>query len=910
MPYSKKIASFFLIVAICPLLFPAVLRADPLRKTLHGHVLTLPSGLVSKGLLPGTNQLRLAIGVPLRDPKGLQDFVAQVSDPASPNFRKYLTPEQFLERYGPSASDYLAVSNFARTNGFTITATHGNRLLLDVQGSVENIQNAFHLNLRSYRHPDEARDFFAPDGEPSVDAGIPVADISGLNNYSLPHPHFKLESISNQGRATPRSGSGTYGGYFGSDFRAAYLPGVTLTGAGQTVGLLQFDGFYTNDIISYESAAGLPNVPIQIILLDGYNGVPTTGANSGDIEVSLDIEMCLSMAPGISGITVFEAGPTGTPNDILNAMAASPQIKQFGCSWGWNGGPTTSTDNIFLLMAAQGQSFFSASGDSDAFTARSNSSNGVDNPSLDNSPSSNPYITTVGGTTLTTTGPGGAWSSETVWNRGRQTNGTTIVYYGSSGGISTFYSLPSWQSGISMAANAGSTTHRNIPDVALTGESVTVYYNNGGTGLVGGTSCAAPLWAGLAALMNQQATILGASTIGFANPAIYAIGKGAGYGSSFHDITTGNNFWSSSTTKFAAVTGYDLCTGWGTPAGQALIDAVVGIPNHLGILPPAAFVSTGPVGGPFTITSQNFVLTNTGSTSLLWSLSNSAAWLNVTVTNGALAPGGTTNIPVSLDNSAYSFVPGIYTDTLIFSNQDVGTVSAQFTLSVGQSLVQNGDFETGSFTGWTLAGNGVIGNTIYNAVEPSTAGFDVVHSGSYGAFLGDSSPATLSQVIATQPGQLYLLSMWLNNPASGAGQLFTVNWLTNGTSTNTLFSVVNPPAFTWTNLLFLVAAADTNSTLQIVAENAPNFFGLDDVVLTPLPSPSFKTAKRSLNDFKLSWVTATNLHYQIQYATNLPATAWYNLTAPFVPTNFSSILVDTNALANSPQRFYRLSIVP
>jgi subtilase family serine protease len=358
--YARKNTLFFAMLAAFLLAcVPSVPGAEPSLKTLHGHLAGLPQGLTSTGLLPPTNLLRLAIGVPVRDQKGLDDFVAQVSDPASPNFRKFLTTEEFSSRFGPTAEDYHAVTNFAFTNGLTITATHGHRLLLDVQGPVENIQRAFHLNIRTYHHPTEARDYYAPDTEPSVDARIPIADISGLNNYSRPRPHLQMVSPANQNLATPRAGSGAGGGYAGQDFRAAYLPGVTLNGAGQTIGLLQFDGFDQSDISAYESALSLPNVPIQTILLDGFNGVPTTGANSGDIEVSLDIEMCISMAPGISGITVFEAGPSGIPNDVLTAMTTNTQIKQFSCSWGWGGGPTSTTDNLFKLMATHGQSFFS-----------------------------------------------------------------------------------------------------------------------------------------------------------------------------------------------------------------------------------------------------------------------------------------------------------------------------------------------------------------------------------------------------------------------------------------------------------------------------------------------------------------------------------------------------------------------
>jgi PKD repeat protein len=224
-------------------------------------------------------------------------------------------------------------------------------------------------------------------------------------------------------------------------------------------------------------------------------------------------------------------------------------------------------------MAAQGQSFFNATGDSDAFTTNIPF------------PSDSTNVVQVGGTTLSTTGPGGSYVSETVWNRGGGV--------GSSGGISTYYSIPPWQLGVSMAGNQGSTAMRNAPDVALTAENVYVRADGTDYNGVGGTSCAAPLWAGFTALVNQQAVAGGHPTVGFLNPALYAIGKGANYTSCFHDITTGNNESSSSPTKFLAVSGYDLCTGWGTPTGTNLINALVGPPTNAPVLVANGTIVTG-----------------------------------------------------------------------------------------------------------------------------------------------------------------------------------------------------------------------------------------------------------------------------------------------------------------------------
>jgi hypothetical protein len=348
---------------------------------------------------------------------------------------------------------------------------------------------------------------------------------------------------------------------------------------------------------------------------------------------------------------------------MLNRMATDNLAKQLSCSWyqpGAAGNPAA--DQIFQQMAAQGQSFYNASGDNDAYTG------------LISFPGDTPYLTQVGGTTLTTTGPGGAWVSETVWNRN---NGI-----GSGGGISTQYPIPSWQTNINMTPGQGSTTLRNVPDVALTSEGVYVRAN-GANYNVGGTSCAAPLWAGFGALINQQAAVSGHAPVGFVTPAIYALGSSPNYTACFHDTTTGNNTNSSSPTKFYAVTGYDLCTGWGTPAGQNLINALAN-PEALLIAPAAGFVSTGGVGGPFTITSQSFTLTNAGTNSLTWSLVNTSLWLNASPSSGTLTPGGSAaTVTIGLNSVASNLLAGTYAAAVWFTNLNDGFgQSRQFTLNI------------------------------------------------------------------------------------------------------------------------------------------------------------------------------------------------------------------------------------
>lgn len=182
-------------------------------------------------------------------------------------------------------------------------------------------------------------------------------------------------------------------------------------------------------------------------------------------------------------------------------------------------------------------------------------------------------------------------------------------------------------------------------------------------------------------------------------------------------------------------------------------------------------------------------------------------------------------------------------------------------------------------------------------------GPDYIHSGLYGAFLGDVQLATLSQPLNTFPGQAYLVSFWVVNPVSGSVQQFGVNWNTNSVSQNPIYLNTSPPVLAWTNLLFIGTATGTNTTLLFNAENQPNGFGLDDVTVTPIPVPSFSTFFARTNAITFNWNTLAGVGYQIQYLTNLLQTNWLVLTNLSATANTTSF---TEAPGKNMQRFYRI----
>lgn len=862
---------------------PAMMLSAAEKALAPGHVpaAVTRGNLTALGPLPNTNQLRLALDLPLRNAAELTNLLAAMYNPASPQYHHYLSPRQFAARFGPTPQDYAAVMHFAQTNGLAVTAVHSNRLVLDVAGKVADVEHAFHVKLYSYRHPTEPRNFRAPDTEPTVDATLPLLDVSGLDDFYLPHPNLLARPAGpSRHRRTPQGGSSPDGTYMGNDFRQAYLPGTTLTGAGQSVGLLEFDGFYQSDITNYAGLIGLATNMPQVIVMPVDGGVQSIG--NGDGEVCLDIEMTMSMSPGVSNIYVYEATNGTVWVDILSQMADDDLAAQLACCWG-GGGPDPASEQIFLQMAAQGQSFFNAVGDSCAYT------------DLVQFPCGSANITEVGGTFLSTD-TNGNYVGESAWNRG--------YGIGTGGGVVPGVFIPPWQLGLDMTTNGGSLVCRNIPDVALTADQVYVYVNNGGWD-IGGTSCAAPLWAGVAALINQQAAQLGEPPVGFLNPAIYALCRGTNYAAMFHDIVQGDNTSASSPNEYYAVPGYDLCTGWGTPAGTNLIN-ILTMPDDLGIVPPSAFSASCMVGGPCPQTNWTLTLTNSGSMPLDWSLGCVPAWLAASPGNGTLAADGSASINLQLLGA--ETLPGnryfavLSVTNLALSSAHNATVEAD----IGQSIVVNGDFETGDFTGWTLVGDTSVSNQVYNVVATDGQFPGVAYSGFFGVFFGENGyAATLSQTLNTIPGQQYLLSWWLDNPNPGAGmQTFSASW-----DGQNYVSLTNPPAFDWTNFQFVVTADATNTVLEFAAEHDQNYFGLDDVTVTPVPPVGFANVWADTNGFNLTWLSLAGLNYNIQYTTNLDQADWQTLSPIAALTNVTAF-VDTNMAPGCGQAFYRLVFVP
>ena len=599
-------------------------------------------------------------------------------------------------------------------------------------------------------------------------------------------------------------GSGPGGSYLGSDMRAAYYGGTTLNGNGQVIGILEFGGYSLSDVnLTFSNAGQTYQVPINNVLLDGASG----GSTGSDGEEVLDIVQAIGMAPGLSQVRVYIGYGLDDPS-VLNSMASENIAKQLSCSWGWRPADPSQVDDVFFQeMAAQGQSFFTASGDSGAFDA-------AVNPFF--YPGDDQYVTAVGGTHLTTTAAGGSWVSETVWN---SSGG------GSGGGISPDgITMPSWQAGLATSANGGSTTLRNVPDVAMEGDFDNYACSLGScAGDWAGTSFAAPRWAGFMALVNQQAVESGnapSGGLGFVNPAIYQLAQASATSADFHDITVGNNDTANQPLWFSAEVGYDLTTGWGSANGQQLINDLAG-PQVPGFWLASSQSSVGVSPGGTSTTTVN--VTNAGGFSGSVNLAVTSALPTGVTASFSPNPTATSSV---LTLTATSAAPSA-TQTVVLTGTS-GSISASTNITVAVHAPTFNLFASPSSLGINQGATGT--STIYvqslygftGAVNLSVAGLP---SGVTAVFSPISSSGTST------------LTLTVGSSAAPATSTLTITG-TSGTltSTTTVALSVHGPSFTLTSVGTVNMGQGTSSAATVYVNDQYGFTGSVNLSVSDLPS--------------------------------------------------------------------------
>lgn len=700
------------------------------RTTIAGTAAPGQTGTSRTGNLASTSKLTFVVTLPLRHQSELRSLVAAVSTPGSVDYGHYLTPAQFAARFAPTAAQVSNVTSYLRSQGISVTGVSSNRAVIDATGSTAAAQRAFGTTIGRYYDPRLNRHYYANDHAVALPAAVApdVLAVVGLDNHFVRrHPPVPRS-------ANPLAGGGPAGGYTPAQLKTGYdvapLASAGYTGSGQKVGLFELAGFKQANITAYDNQYSLGSPAPSVVSVDGGNS--TLG--NAEVEVELDIEVVQAMAPK-ANITVWE-GPNSDKGviDTYNAMATSNTTPANSTSWGeCEPDATTATINsesqIYSQMAAQGQTLYAASGDSAAYDCGTQGQLAVDNPADD------PNVTGAGGTRLVLSSTN-AYSSETPWD----TNATE----GGGGGVSTIFAKPSWQTAPGMPSNCAS--KRCVPDISLDADPATGYsiYTQGSWTVVGGTSAAAPMWAGFTAVYNQDATANSKPRLGYANPALYRLASNTQTYAPFHDITTGHT---STSTNWPAKSGYDLATGIGSYDAYDIARDLIGgstPTNDFSIkASPASVTVQQGSGGSSTISTA---VTSGSAQSVSLSASGLPSGATATFSPTSVTAGGSSTMSISTSASTPS---GTYSVTVTGTGSSA-THSTTVSLTVNGSstqvqVVKNPGFETGTAAPWSLS-TGVLNNS---SGEPP-------HAGSWDAWMdgyGTTHTDTASQSVTIPAGK-------------------------------------------------------------------------------------------------------------------------------------------------------------
>jgi kumamolisin len=435
------------------------------------------------------------------------------------------------------------VTDYLRSRGLQVTGVSANRLAVDATGTADQLGATFNTSLARWHDAGLGRDFTAADSTPKVPTSLSsmVSGVTGLDEHYV--PQRRTAEVSG-----PKVGSGPGGGYTPTELRSGYGLTALDDGAGQTMALFEYGKFDQANIDTFDQHYSLPTTPPTLKNIDGGN----TDGDSAQSEVELDIEVAHAIAPKANLVVYAAPNTTSAEVDMWNAIVAD-NVPVVSSSWGLceydrSLASMQAVDTVAKQAAAQGMTFFAPSGDAGAYDCERDANTQHAGDLAVDFPGSDPYVTSVGGTTLSLKADG-TRASETTWNQGGG--------WATGGGQSMVFDKPSWQAGDGK---------RQVPDVsaAATGGEYSVYIE-GAWGRNGGTSAAAPLWASYLTLINQRAGVLGKLTVGSLNPRLYALS-----GLDVNDVTVGNNRF------YQAGAGFDMATGWGSPNGITLGDALLG----------------------------------------------------------------------------------------------------------------------------------------------------------------------------------------------------------------------------------------------------------------------------------------------------------------------------------------------
>lgn len=514
---------------------------------------------------PGAQQVgpvdpneRIEISVYLRDPSASDPAGDPGTHAQDPGQR--LTRAEYLARHSASPADLAKVEAFARNHNLTVVETDPASRKVVLAGTVAALTGAFATSLHRYEYQGDT--FRGRTGHLHIpnDLDQVIAGVFGLDDRPQAHPHLRYYGTPSAG---PLAGTASTTSYTPVQIAHLYDFPSGLNGSGQCVAIIELGGGYKDqDLTTYFQQLGIPKPQVISVPVDGGQNTPAGDPKSADAEVALDIEVIGAIAPG-AHIAVYFA--PNTDRGFLDAVTQAthdttnnPSV--ISISWGgpeanWTAQAIQAMDQAFQAAAALGITVCCAAGDNGSGDGVNDSKAHVDFPA------SSPYALGCGGTHLESAN--NQVTSEVVWNNGSGGGAT-------GGGISDPFGLPIWQANVHIPPSINDKhAGRGVPDVAGDADPQTGYlvYVDGQSSPIGGTSAVAPLWAGLIALLNQGR----GKSVGYLNPFLYQNYQQLAQSGALRDVTSGNNG------AYSAASGWDACTGLGSPGGTQLLNALTAL---------------------------------------------------------------------------------------------------------------------------------------------------------------------------------------------------------------------------------------------------------------------------------------------------------------------------------------------
>lgn len=498
------------------------------------------------------------VAVCVREPSSgadLESFVeSQNQLPA--RGRQHLSRTDLAERYGADPKDLDAIAQFANDNGLSVSAIHPDFRTISLSGKLSDLQQAFHVNLVTYRSP-EGNIYRGYTGQVQLPGSISniVKAVIGLDTKPAARSHIR-KVVPARSFIKPASAAQTPS-YTAVQIARFYDFPTDLDGTGQCLGILEFGGGYRmDDLNTYFKMLGIDTPQIVSVSVKGAANSPSGGSSTE--EVTMDIEVAGSIAPK-AHIVVYFAPNTdkGFCDAIATALHDSynnPSVLSIswgGAEWTWGAGGIYVMNLLLMSAAAMGKTICAASGDQ-GYTLGESIPGSKANV---NYPASHPHVLGCGGTHLDAAA--GKRLAESVWDDASGATG---------GGVSAHFGVPSYQkdAGVPASVNPPHNPGRGVPDVAADADPNSGYVltiNGQTSGGYGGTSAATPVWAALLTLINQSR----GSPVGWVNPLLYSAGVAS---TGFNEILAGNN----GPGGYQAGPGWNACTGLGTPKGSALLE--------------------------------------------------------------------------------------------------------------------------------------------------------------------------------------------------------------------------------------------------------------------------------------------------------------------------------------------------